>query len=205
VYDQATGQDVLFGGLFSPENLPADTWVWTGTTWSQASPATSPPGRVYGAMAFDSATNQLVLFGGCCDNGGNDLGDTWIWTGSTWSQLGFCATPSAREFAALAFEPSGGRLILFGGDQSGLDLGDTWGYQSIQTPSITATVSATSPPPKAGTFAVTPSGMSQTKKGKATVQTIAASHGFTVTMKSIAPAPYRVYLPLVTNEFTSCG
>ena len=47
--------------------LSADTWTWNGTTWTQQthqSPGTGPESRYVASMAFDSATGQLVLFGG---------------------------------------------------------------------------------------------------------------------------------------------
>jgi hypothetical protein len=52
-----------------------DTCNWTGHTWSQLSPSTSPAARNGAAMAFDPATGQVVLFGGF--NGTTSLGDTW--------------------------------------------------------------------------------------------------------------------------------
>ena len=46
-YDAATGQLVLFGGFDQQHGADLnDTWTWNGTTWTQLSPATSPPARV---------------------------------------------------------------------------------------------------------------------------------------------------------------
>lgn len=65
-YDDATGQVVLFGG--DRDNGKgvglADTWIWSGTTWSQRVVSPSPPGRYGAAMAYDPATKQVVLFSG---------------------------------------------------------------------------------------------------------------------------------------------
>ena len=35
-------------------------------------------------MAYDAATGTVVLFGGLGGHG--DLGDTWTWNGTTWTQ-----------------------------------------------------------------------------------------------------------------------
>ncbi|MHB8263607.1 MAG: hypothetical protein ACYDGY_07655, partial [Acidimicrobiales bacterium] len=71
-YDSATRQVVLFGGYgytTKPNGklsytLLGDTWTWNGATWTQQHPAKSPPALFGGSMAYDSATRQVVLFGG---------------------------------------------------------------------------------------------------------------------------------------------
>jgi hypothetical protein len=40
-----------------------DTWTWNGSAWTKQSPATSPSVRVDPAMAYDTASGD-VLFGG---------------------------------------------------------------------------------------------------------------------------------------------
>ena len=54
--------------------------------WTQLSPATSPPPRAYGAMTFDSATGQVVLFSGSENALKSFPTTTWAWNGSTWAQ-----------------------------------------------------------------------------------------------------------------------
>ena len=61
-YDPGTGQLVLFGGYDG--GFLDDTWTWNGSTWTQMTPATSPPARDSASMAYDPGTGQLVLFGG---------------------------------------------------------------------------------------------------------------------------------------------
>ena len=53
-------------------------------TWTQQHPAVHPPARAGAAMAYDAATGTAVLFGG--NNPGGQLGDTWTWDGTTWTQ-----------------------------------------------------------------------------------------------------------------------
>ena len=79
-YDSDHRQVVLFGGFRSLSDVSAkgnDTWVWDGTTWTQALPQTSPPARVGARMVYDSARGQIVLYGG---NGNVAVGNqTWTW------------------------------------------------------------------------------------------------------------------------------
>ncbi len=134
-YDGATDQVVAFGGLetgFTPLN---DTWTWDGTAWTQVADAAdagcttactdSPPERAASSMAYDPASGQLVLFGGDANGGFANNNDTWVWNGTTWTQVAdsgdpgcttaCTASPAARSGAALAYDPAIGKLVLFGG------------------------------------------------------------------------------------------
>jgi hypothetical protein len=127
-FDAATGQLVLFGatkyvaGNAAPS---ADTWTWTGATWAQLHPATSPSARVGAALAYDPATSQLLLFGGA---GGIELGDTWNWTGSTWSKLNPPTTPTARSFPALAYDTATAQFLLQGGATTAGAVSEQWAW-----------------------------------------------------------------------------
>jgi hypothetical protein len=82
-YDPATATVLLFGGI-SGDRAPAsamlpvtalgDTWSWNGTTWTKLSPATSPAARYGASMAYDPATEAMLLFG---DGYRQELNDTW--------------------------------------------------------------------------------------------------------------------------------
>jgi len=86
VYDTAHSQWVLFGGR-NYQGVNNETWTFNGTSWTKQAvpPAGSPPGRSNPQMAFDTVRNQVVLFGGKDNN--KTLGDTWVWNGSTWTQI----------------------------------------------------------------------------------------------------------------------
>jgi len=85
--DPATGQLLLFGGDRGKTKPALDgTWAWTGTTWTQLHPATSPPGRSYGTMTYNGADQRLVLTAGKMTGTTTTYpATTWSWTGSTWS------------------------------------------------------------------------------------------------------------------------
>lgn len=128
-FDAATGNVVLFGGLQqetgtgSPLN---DTWTWDGTTWMQQHPSDSPSPRGDATMAYDTATNTVVLFGG--DANGIPQGDTWTWNGTTWTQQHPATSPPARLGAAMVDDAALGKVILFGGNTLDSYLNDTWAW-----------------------------------------------------------------------------
>ena len=118
-YDPATQQLVLFGGL--SRTALGDTWMWSGTTWTQQFPATSPPARDSASMAYDAATQQLVLFGGEGSTN-QDFSDTWTWSGTNWTQLSPATNPPARAGSSMAYDASAHQLVLFGGSDGTHDL-----------------------------------------------------------------------------------
>jgi len=141
-YDAATSQLVLFSGS-GADGAPRDTWTWDGATWTQQSPAASPPARYYASMAYDPATSQLVLFGGGMNSTGI-AGDTWTWDGTTWTQQSPATSPPARFGASIAYDPATSQLVLFGGiGLDGLPLNDTWTWDGT---TWTQQSPATSPP-----------------------------------------------------------
>lgn len=152
VYDEARGQVVLFGG-FGRNNIGeffGDTWTWDGTAWRQETPANSPPALVFASMAYDSAREKVVLFGGL-QSDRRVSNQTWTWDGTKWTLENPALSPPARNFASMTFDGGRGEVVLFGGevcDESGCTelLGDTWVWNGVnwveQHP-------ATSPSPRA--------------------------------------------------------
>src|SRR5438874_2519813 len=59
-YDSGRGRTVLFGGdqvIYSSGTVPpflADTWEWDGSSWTNVTPAASPPGLTVASMAYDT-------------------------------------------------------------------------------------------------------------------------------------------------------
>lgn len=68
-------------------------------------------------------TGVVVLFGGRAPHGG-DLSDTWIFDGTSWSELSVPEAPPARDSAGMA--TLGSRVVLFGGFKSATLISDTW-------------------------------------------------------------------------------
>lgn len=91
-------------------------------------PTISPPARGQACMAYDVATQQVVLFGGEDDSSLPALGDIWLWDGTNWTQQYPSTSPSAREDASMAYDPVTQNIVLFGG-----------GVPHIANPSLNAT------------------------------------------------------------------
>ncbi len=127
--DAALGKLVLFGGLSGSNTALSDTWTYNGTSWVQQVPTTSPPARSFASMAYDPASGQLVLFGGLAADNTTTLGDTWVYTGTTWRLLSPPVTPGPHSDASLTYDPGLGKLVLFGGLDAYSDtLSDTWAF-----------------------------------------------------------------------------
>ena len=98
-YDSSSGNMVLFGGGNNSNSWLNDTWIWNGTTWTQAGAGQAgPPGRSGASLAYDASTGTAVLFGGQ-GTGGLKLNDTWTFrTGTYLGTVNVCpsgaTTPS---------------------------------------------------------------------------------------------------------------
>lgn len=138
-FDSATGQFValaLVGGPFlrgsETGNLVCTvdaldgTWTFDGALWVQHQPASSPGARGHVAMAYDSATKQLVAFGGEVPPCGatptstptsppGAFADTWTWNGSIWSEQHPAASPPAAGGGCAAYDARSNQLLMYGG------------------------------------------------------------------------------------------
>jgi hypothetical protein len=134
VYDSRTGEILLFGGATASE-VRADLWRWRAGAWHR-SPAAGPEPRTFPAMAYDSARDAVVLFGGSRVLFGDStappamLADTWVLRDDEWTQVSGSG-PGPRAEAAVAYDPRRGRTVLFGGRFTSpgggvTRLGDTW-------------------------------------------------------------------------------
>ena len=121
-YDPANGGLILFGGQSATGNCTAGTavndsgtWLWQNNTWTRLL-TTGPSARYGTTMTYDSATSDLVLFGGTSSSygAGPGLSDTWLWNGTAWSQSA-ATGPSERFGAAMHYDPAIGEPVLFGG------------------------------------------------------------------------------------------
>lgn len=121
-YDAASERTILFGGYVYDEaagrNRPVDeTWAWDGQSWTELSPANSPPARAFASAAYDQVGGEIVLFGGVGPDASGaleELGDTWTFDGSTWTQEATPSAPSRRHSPGMAFHEGSG-VVLFGG------------------------------------------------------------------------------------------
>ena len=106
--------------------------VTVATPRADASDAPSP--RWGHAMAYDSARDRIVLFGGA-DSLEDRMADTWEWSGDGWMRLP-ATGPPPRAYAAMAFDPVREVVVLHGGRAPGrapnrISLADTWEWNGV--------------------------------------------------------------------------
>lgn len=73
-YDPGAQDLVMFGGSTTNTNgntcgTSTDRWVWDGQDWSKTDPPAGVTGRSEASTAYDAASGQLLLFGGCTTSG----------------------------------------------------------------------------------------------------------------------------------------
>jgi Domain of unknown function DUF11 len=116
-------------------------------SWKLVS-TSGPQERYYGALAYDSARRQVVLFGGS-DLANNRMGDTWTWDGTVWIHSADTG-PSPRAIPQMDFDTDQNRVVLFGGTGTPgdpfQDNGDTWEWNGTTW----TQVAATGPPARNG-------------------------------------------------------
>jgi N-acetylneuraminic acid mutarotase len=141
VWDAQDNQLLIFGGSDAQGNLLNDLWSYSSANnrWTNLTPANanasasdcsggSPAPRTSAAMVWDSAHQQVLLYGGL---GSDDsfLGDLWAYSPAkgTWTLLGCTGNdPGARGEAGVAW--NGSQMLLLGGLGPSGPLGDFWAY-----------------------------------------------------------------------------
>lgn len=143
-YDPDTNGLIMFGGAPVTEGAEAssDTWAFDGTTWTELSPTTAPPGLLDSAMSYDPATSALLLFGGGMGSPQDAIAtnETWSFDGADWTELELPANPSNRTDAGLAWDPATSQMLLVGGTTYSEAVADTWqlGTATEPVPDITS-------------------------------------------------------------------
>ncbi len=120
VFDEARGQLLMFGGYYSYcSNLPCtpvvnydETWLWNGSTWSQANPPQRPGARGWAKGTYDPTRQTVVIVGGGWGYASGQsilqwpVNDVWEWDGVTWQLL-----PPTTQGTPV-YEPGLQRLVL---------------------------------------------------------------------------------------------
>jgi hypothetical protein len=123
VDDPPNGGLLIFGGADNVGARLSDTWTWDQDGWVNQE-VTGPSGRVSYAMAYDAATEEVVLFGG---EASSFLGDTWVWNGERWEDAEPSGGPGPRRDPSMAYDAATEEVVLFGGTSPGFaELNDTW-------------------------------------------------------------------------------
>ena len=102
-----------------------EIWEWDGHSWNLVEKTNNgegePANRRDAAVAYDSQTGKIVLFGGKAVVPPAMYGDTWSWDGSQWQEL-TPQTPTETQpvpnsRASMAYDEERGELLLFGGSE----------------------------------------------------------------------------------------
>src|SRR5215831_6696111 len=138
VYDSA--RDRVIVASVSPSTLTSLNFAGGGVWASQAIAGTPPPAtRTAWRGIYDSGADRIVYFGG--QDGDTNVNEAWsvnLAGTPTWVQLLPSGTPpAARLDFSVAYDPAGARMIVFGGDQSGLALQDVWALSLGGSPAWT--------------------------------------------------------------------
>jgi len=103
-------------------------------SWTKMPQGVNPPGRVSAAMAYDAATNQVLVFGGKRNPATDVVGDTWTWNGARWREQHPAASPPALSGAAMAYDAATRQLVLFGGARRRAIAGIPLHYSAVGPP-----------------------------------------------------------------------
>ncbi|HXA28295.1 MAG TPA: hypothetical protein VN193_06060 [Candidatus Angelobacter sp.] len=122
------GHAVLYGGTATADEF-TQRWYWTGTGWAESirPPAVAAqPAPVFAeAAATDPGSGGVVLFGG-----NQALDQTWVWSGSAWTQAFFTSPPPLpRMGASMAYDPVGRQALMVDGELAdGTPAADMWAW-----------------------------------------------------------------------------
>lgn len=119
VYESKEKRVLLFGGA-DEKKVYGDLWVLKKKSWKLLNRNQVEP-RTFASLVYDEANERVILFGGNTvlfgseENPGKFLNDTWQYKKGKWRKLLPKSSPESRSDAAIAYDRSNKRIILFGG------------------------------------------------------------------------------------------
>ncbi|MCA8970583.1 MAG: hypothetical protein KDC95_12390 [Planctomycetes bacterium] len=144
-FDSTRSAHVIFGGMDVGGMGHDDTFELLGDAWTKPQITTRPSARLAPAMAYDSARQRTVLFGGRLGIGSLPMADTWERIGGTnWIQRSPTTSPTAVTDHGMIYDSNRNRTVLFGGYTSMGSLyfpatpsNETWEYDGTNWAQIT--------------------------------------------------------------------
>ncbi len=131
-YDDAGARTIMRCGIV----FPRTTWAYDGTTWTQLAP-NGTPGLVNASLAYDPLRRGAVLW---------DETRDWLLVGDDWVATPSLNRPSERANATLAYAGVERAMVLFGGDTSLGQLGETYLLRLAAADPVEACVGAADDP-----------------------------------------------------------
>jgi hypothetical protein len=121
-YDSESDRMILFGG-FEAKNVNSpvyeETWAYdcNSDTWTLMAPEMSPPKRMYHAMAYDSKSDRVIVWGGRLLE---RLNDNAVWAydfnSNTWTRHESPAAPQPElTYPGMICRSASNRMVIFGG------------------------------------------------------------------------------------------
>jgi len=130
-YDIESDRMILFGGA-DPDNfqLLNQTWAYDFDTdsWQEMNPASRPPPMNFHSMAYDNASDRIILLGTSIAEG------MWAYDFNidTWQPLHPAQMPPFRAYSSMIYDAGSGQVVLFGGASTPTEepLSDMWTYNA---------------------------------------------------------------------------
>jgi N-acetylneuraminic acid mutarotase len=122
VYDAESDRMILFGGWAT--NLSGDgsneTWAfdYETNTWTKMDPEIRPPSRYYHAMAYDTESDRVILWGGYGPKP-IDVSSVWAYdyNTNTWEELISDTAPEPVGYGAMVYDPVVDLTFLYAGKE----------------------------------------------------------------------------------------
>lgn len=135
VWDPDGQQMLVFGGVDPLTGRPSDelwSYLPTDNAWKRLAPELPrPPGRLSFGAVWDPVGRRFLVLGGSCGPG-CFLQDVWSYRPqeNAWLELPSVGErPAGRAGHSSVWEPSIGRVLLFGGSVGSAALSDLWAYR----------------------------------------------------------------------------
>jgi PKD domain-containing protein len=118
-WDAHDGDAVLL--VPSARSWTTETWTFVNGSWSNRTALAGPlPFRVGAAVAYDAALGAVVRIGGGASDDADFQNDTWAYAGGRWSLQQVGGAPPGFQFAASAYDPNTGCVLVAAGETAGL-------------------------------------------------------------------------------------
>ena len=137
-FDPTRGITVLMGGENASGEAMDDTWVWNGTTWTEAQTPSHPSNqRAHAAMAYDKKHGNVVRVGGYRGReNGLGIGTADGWNGDRWvPESGPCNGPCPLAVLDASATSTYRGLEIFGGLRADGLTNERWARRRVTTSS----------------------------------------------------------------------
>jgi hypothetical protein len=116
------------GATLALQRTTVPSFAGTSPTWTELTPAASPPARSDHGLAFDPATDLVYLFGGQSDF--TALNDLWTFDAATatWTEIEASGDLPPPRFTPITFFDTTRNALVVSTGQGDSFLNDTWAF-----------------------------------------------------------------------------